>query len=66
MDGIDKSSPRPSVEGADIVPDREARKDSISLALQEHSTAVGLDLDCANAGMPKKHSAEDSSPCSCK
>jgi hypothetical protein len=63
---IDVPAPRFPVEGSHIVPDWEAWQDSVSLALQECSSAVWLDLHSAHGAMSEKHSAEDSSPCSSK
>jgi hypothetical protein len=63
---VNNSAPWFPVEGSDIVPDGESWKDSVSLALQQDSPAVRFNLDSTNAGMSEKHSAEDSSPCSCK
>jgi hypothetical protein len=63
---IGNSSPRFPVEGSDIVPHWEPRKNAVPLATEEYSSAIRVDLDGANGGMPEKQSAEDSSPDSSK
>ncbi len=65
-DDIDKPSPRLSVEGSHIVPDRELGQDSVSLPLEQHLSAVRFNLDSTYAGMSEKDAAEDSAPCSAK
>ena len=63
---VNESSPGPSVEGADIIPDREPWQDPVALALEQDFSAVRFNLDSTYAGMAEKDSAEDSSPCSSK
>jgi len=65
-DDIDPASPRPPVKGSDVIPDWEPRQDAVPLPLQQDPAAIGVDFDSAHAGMPEKHSAEDSSPRSSK
>jgi hypothetical protein len=63
---VDNSSPRPSVETSDIVPNWESWKHSVTLSLQEDSSAEWLNLNRTDAGMSEKDSAKDSSPASSK
>jgi hypothetical protein len=63
-DDIDASSPRPSVEGVHVVPDREPREDSISLSGEENFSAVGINLDSADGNVSKEEVGEDSPACS--
>jgi hypothetical protein len=63
---IDKSAPWLSIEGSDIIPDREPGQDVVPLTGKQDLSAVRLNFDSTYAGMSEKHSAEDSSPCSCK
>jgi hypothetical protein len=58
---INEPAPWPAIEGPDVSPYWEARKDAISLALQEDSLAVGLDLDCANRDITEKEVGKDAS-----
>lgn len=50
---VHQASPGPSVEGADVIPDRERLEVSVPLALCEHALAVSVELDCAD-GSPTK------------
>jgi len=65
-DDIDASAPRCSVEGSDVVPNGERRKDTVSLPLQQHASAVRLNLDSTDAGMSEKDAAEDSAASACE
>src|SRR5690606_26307100 len=59
-DDVDASAPRPPVEGADVVPDRERLEMPIALALREHSLTVGVDLDCTDGSPPKQSGGKQS------
>ena len=61
-DDIDKPSPGGSVKGANVIPHREPGKDSVSLALEEDSPRVFLQLNGADAHMAAKESSKDSAP----
>jgi hypothetical protein len=63
---LNSSLPRFPVESSDVSPHGEPRKNAIPLATEEYSSAIRVDLDGANGGMPEKQSAEDSSPDSSK
>ena len=65
-DNVNGPSPRPAVEGADIVPYRESLKVSVSLSLKEDVSRVLLDFD-GTPGTPSEQSARKKpSPCSGK
>jgi hypothetical protein len=63
---VNVSSPWGPIEGGNIVPDREAWKHPVTLALQQDFSWVRFNLDSTDAGMSAKDAAEDSSPCSSK
>lgn len=65
-DDVDAASPVAPVEGPHVVPDREPGQEPIPLPLQQHVSAVGLDLDSAHGSMPEKDPAEDASPAASK
>jgi hypothetical protein len=65
-DNVNESSPRLSVKGSHVIPDGELWQDAVSLPLQQDFTAVRLNFDSTDTGMSEKHSAEDTTPCSCK
>lgn len=58
-DDVDTSSPGGSVEGLDVVMDRERLEDSVTLPRLENAPAVGVDLDSADASVAEQHAAED-------
>jgi len=63
---VNLSAPRFAVECSHVIPDWEARQDSVSLSLQQDSPAVRFNFDSTNAGISEKDSTKDSSPSSCK
>jgi hypothetical protein len=63
---VNFSFPRFPIKGANVIPDWESGQDSVSLPLKQYGSGVRFNLDSTNAGMSEKHSAEDTSPCSCK
>jgi len=65
-DDVCFASPRVAIEGLHIVPDWEARQDSVPLPLQEHGAAVWIEFDGADRTMAEYDSTEDSSPDSSK
>ncbi|HPK52790.1 MAG TPA: hypothetical protein PLX54_10580 [Candidatus Fermentibacter daniensis] len=65
-DDIDAAPPGLAVEGPHVVPDGEAGEDAVTLPLQQHVAAVGLEFDSTDAGMSEKDAAEDTSPRSSK
>jgi hypothetical protein len=46
---VNTSSPRLSVKGANIIPDRERREYSVILSLGENSPAVGFDFNSTDS-----------------
>jgi hypothetical protein len=65
-DDIDNSSPRSAVKRPHVVPDWKSWQPSVSLPLQQCSSAVLINLDRTSWSMSEKHSAENSSPASRK
>lgn len=53
-DGVNDSAPGAAVKGADVIPDGELIKHSVSLALREHSLAVRFNLDSADSVPPEQ------------
>jgi hypothetical protein len=63
---INTSPPWPAVEGPDVVPDREGLEVSIVLALHEDSSAVVVDLDCADTSPAEQLPCEYASSSACE
>jgi hypothetical protein len=60
------SSPGFSVEGFDVIPDREWIKDSVILALEENTSWVGFDFHGADRSPAKEFASENSSTSACE
>jgi hypothetical protein len=65
-DDVDVTSPWPSVEGADIVPDWESWQASISLSGKKDSSRIGIKLNSALGAPSKQMPSQDASSCPCK
>lgn len=65
-DHVNGAPPGVPVEGADVVPDREAGELSVALAGQENAPAVGIKLDSTDGAPSKETPAQDASSCPCK
>jgi len=65
-DDVDVTSPRSSVEGADIVPDWESWQASIGLSGKQDSPGVGIKLNSASDAPSKQSPAQDAASCPCK
>ena len=55
------ASPRSSVKGAHVIPNRERRKCSVVLSGNENGSGVGLVLDGANASISEQLACENAS-----
>jgi hypothetical protein len=55
---VNKSAPRPSVKGANVIPDRERRKNFIVLALAQNPNCVGLPFNGADGSPSEQLAAE--------
>jgi hypothetical protein len=55
---INNASPRSSIKGSHIIPDREGRKASIILAGQKYIAGVGIELDGADGAPSEQFAAE--------
>jgi len=55
---VDTASPRVSVKGSHVIPDRERLQNSIILALDEYSSGIGFIFDCADCSPSEQVSCE--------
>lgn len=58
---IHDATPGSSVEGAEVVPDREQGKHAVELSSQKHLATVRLDFDRRDGAVAEKLGAEDPS-----
>jgi hypothetical protein len=58
---VNTASPRPSVKGLNVIPDRERRQASVILAGNQDACGVGVPLDSAHGAPSKEMSTEDAS-----
>jgi hypothetical protein len=63
---VDSTSPGVSVEGSDVIPDRESIEASIPLSLEQDSPAVFVDLNGADCPPSEQSACEQSSASSGK
>lgn len=63
-DDINVSTPRPSVEGPHIVPDRESLEYSVALPGKQDIAAVGINFNSANGAPSKEDPSKDAATCS--
>jgi hypothetical protein len=61
---VNNSSPRLSVKGANVIPNREMREYSVVLPCDKYACCVFVDFNGADGAPPKQVSAEDSAACS--
>ena len=59
-DDVNAPPPRSPVEGAHVIPDREAGEDAVTLPGEQHATAVGIKLDSADGYVSEQEISEDS------
>lgn len=57
-DQVDASAPRPTVERADVIPDREGLQQAVSLPGLEPSAAPGIDLNCGDGSPASQNGSE--------
>jgi hypothetical protein len=65
-DDIHHATPRLSVEGADVVPDRERRERAVVLTGAEHASGVVVDFDGAHSAPAEQLAAEYSTSSACE
>jgi len=58
---VNSASPRSSVKGSNVIPDRERRKNSIVLSLEQNPNSVWLPLNGAHSAPAEQLAAEYSS-----
>lgn len=58
---VNTASPRSTVKGAHVIPDRECRQASVVLSSDENISGVGVELDCADGPPSEQDPAENSS-----
>lgn len=58
-DDVDTLSPGGTVEGSDVVMDREARQRAVLLASLQDRATVGVDLDRADAAVAEQFACQD-------
>jgi hypothetical protein len=63
---VNNSSPRPSVKGLHVIPNREWRETSIVLSCHKHGLRVGIPLDGAHASVSKQLSGKDAATSACE
>jgi hypothetical protein len=63
---VNTASPRLSVKGANVIPDREGRENSFILSLDKYACGVGVSLDGADGSPPEEFAPEDATACTCK
>jgi hypothetical protein len=63
---VNNSSPRGSVKGADVRPNREKREASIGLSLRQNGCAVGITFNCAHGSPPEEVATENASTSACE
>jgi len=57
---VNNASPRPAVKGANVIPYRERRKNSVILSGEQYACGIGLDFDGADCPPSEQVSAENS------
>lgn len=65
-DDVHQSTPRFSVEGSHIIPDREGFEASVVLAGHEDSSSVVIDFDGADGAPPKEFASEYAASSACE
>jgi hypothetical protein len=65
-DDIDSPPPWLAVEGSHVIPDGEAREVAVTLAGEEDSPSVLVELDGADGMKPAGKTSEETSTCPCK
>ncbi len=65
-DDIHEASPRASVEGSHVVPDREGVETSVVLSGREDAAGVVVELDGADGAPPEEFPAEDAAAMACE
>jgi hypothetical protein len=63
---VNTASPRLSVKGANVIPDREGRQNSFILSLDKYACGIWVLLDGADGSPPEEFSPEDSPACTCE
>jgi hypothetical protein len=63
---VNTASPRLSIKGANVIPDREGRENPLILSLDKYACGIGVSLDGTDGPPPEELSPEDSSACTCE
>jgi hypothetical protein len=63
---VNRSAPRRSVEGLNVIPDRERVKASVVLSGDQNIPCVGVPFDGADGSPPEKFAAEYSATRACE
>jgi len=61
---VNTSSPRSTVKGANVIPDRERRQKSVILSAGKYACGVGVSLDGTDGSPSEEMPPEDSPACS--
>jgi hypothetical protein len=63
---VNNAAPRPSVKGANVIPNRERRENAVILSLGKYARGVGLALDGADDSPSKQVAAENAATSACE
>jgi len=63
---VNTASPRPSVKGANVIPNRERREKAVILSGGKYAGAVGVDFDGADGSPPEQDASEYASTSACE
>jgi hypothetical protein len=63
---VNNASPRSTVKGSHVIPDREGRKASVVLTGQKNIAGVGVELDGADGSPPEEMPPEDAATSACE
>jgi hypothetical protein len=55
---VNNPAPRPSVEGANVIPNREGRENAVILALGKNACGVGFEFNSADSSPPEQLAPE--------
>jgi len=65
-DNVNPSAPGPSVEGANVVPDREVGQHPVTLSGKQYPPSIVVDFDGANRSPSQQMASEDTASGPCK
>lgn len=63
---VNNSSPRSSVKGPNVIPNRERREKAVILSGDKNACGIGIEFDGADGSPSEEVAAEDAAPCSCE